>query len=103
MKEELKQLDTAIQDGIDGKSIWIPLGFGRMGEQVGIGKKIQTIIGGMSGTGKTAFTDLAYVLQPYSWMLKNKDKTDVEIRFIYRSMERSQTYKLAKWVTMRMV
>ncbi len=102
MKEEIENLKQSIDAGIAGKSIWIPLLFPKMGQCVGIGKKIQTIIGGMSGTGKTAFTDLAYVLGPYSWMLKNKDSTDIEIRIIYRSMERSKTHKLAKWVCLRL-
>lgn len=102
MREEIVKLKQSVDDGIAGKSIWIPLHFPKMGQEVGIGKKIYTIIGGGAGTGKTAFTDLAYVLAPYNWMLKNKDKTDIEIRIIYRSMERSQTYKLAKWVCLRL-
>lgn len=102
MREEINNLKKSIDDGIAGKSIWIPLHFPKMGEHVGIGKKIYTIIGGGAGTGKTAFTDLAYVLAPYKWMLKNKEETGIEIRIIYRSMERSQTYKLAKWVCLKL-
>lgn len=49
MKEELVQLDKAIQSGINKEAIWIELGFDRLGQQVGIGNKIQTIVGGMSG------------------------------------------------------
>ena len=75
MKQEILELQKQIDNGIDGKSIWIPIVFPKMGESVGIGKSIYTIIGGCSGTGKTAFTDLAYVLSPYSWMKKNHAKS----------------------------
>lgn len=100
MKDEIIQLKQAIDDGQNNGSIWLPLHFPKMGTQVGIGKKILTLIGGGSGTGKTAFTDLAYILGPYSWYLKHKDNTDIKLRWIYRSMERSQTYKLAKWTSL---
>jgi len=102
MKQELIDLQKAIDKGREGKSIWIPLHFPKMGQEVGIGKSIYTIVGGMSGTGKTAFTDLAYVLAPYKWMKQNYDKTGITIRVIYHSMERSKTYKLAKWVSMKL-
>jgi len=48
-------------------------------------------------SGKTSFIDDAFVLNPYDWYLQNK-KSGVKIKIIYRSMERSRTYKLAKWV-----
>ena len=48
-------------------------------------------------TGKTGFTDCTYVLNPCNWYLKNKDKTDIKLKIIYRSMERSKTFKLGKW------
>ena len=102
MKQELIDLQKSIDEGRLGNSVWIPLHFPKMGESVGVGKKMYTLIGGMSGTGKTAFTDLAYVIGPYSWMLKNKDTSDVKVKILYRSMERSQTFKLAKWVSMRL-
>lgn len=102
MKEELIKLKNEIDKGQAGNSIWVPLHFPKMGQHVGIGKSIYTIVGGMSGTGKTAFTDLAYVLAPYSWMKKHKDKSDITIRTLYYSMERSKTYKLGKWVSMRL-
>lgn len=102
MKDEIKSLKRAIDDGIEGKSVWVPIGFSKMGESVGIGQRIYTIIGGMSGTGKTAFTDLAYVLQPYSWMKGNGEENNIQVRWLYFSMERSKVYKLAKWASIRL-
>lgn len=97
MKEELVKLKNTVDNGIAGNSIWVPIGFPKMGESVGIGQKIYTIVGGMSGTGKTAFTDLAYVLQPYSWFKKHGEEHGIDIRWIYFSMERSKQYKLANY------
>lgn len=91
-------LRNEIDRGREGKNIWCPLGFPKMGQHIGITKRMYTAIGGASGTGKTGFADAAYVLKPYEWFLANKDETDIEIRWIYRSMERSSVYKKAKWL-----
>lgn len=102
MREEIVKLKQAVDDGIAGKSIWIPIGFPKMQQHIGIGQRMYTIVGGQSGTGKTAFTDLAYVLYPYSWFKQHGEENDIEVRWIYRSMERSKTYKLAKWASIRL-
>jgi hypothetical protein len=57
-----------------------------------------TLIGGLTGSGKTSFVDDAYVLNPFDWYISQKDPK-VKLRIIYRSMERSRTYKFAKWVS----
>jgi hypothetical protein len=57
-----------------------------------------TLIGGLTGSGKTSFVDDAYVLNPFDWYISQKDP-GMKLRIIYRSMERSRTYKLAKWVS----
>ncbi len=48
-------------------------------------------------TGKTSYADSIYVLEPYMWLLENKDKTDQRIEWIYWSMERKKIHKLSKW------
>lgn len=53
-------------------------------------------------TGKTAYVDLAYVLGVYDWWYANKDKTNIKIKIIYRSMERNKRYKLAKWLCLKL-
>ena len=58
-----------------------------------------TLVGGLTGSGKTSFIDDAYVLNPFDWYISKENKTNVKLRIIYRSMERSGTYKLAKWIS----
>jgi hypothetical protein len=58
-----------------------------------------TLIGGLTGSGKTSFVDDAYVLNPFDWYISKQNTTNIKLRIIYRSMERSRTYKLAKWVS----
>jgi hypothetical protein len=55
------------------------------------------LVGGLTGSGKTSFIDDAFVLNPFDWYISQKDP-GIKLRIIYRSMERSRTYKLAKWV-----
>lgn len=94
MFEKLKE---EVQKGIEGKNSGIPMGFNRLNRYIGIRKSIYTLVGGLTGSGKTSFVDDAFVLNPYDWYISNK--TDIKLTIIYRSMERSRTYKLAKWVS----
>ena len=87
-----------IDKGKSGLNNTIPLAFKRLGEHITINKRMYTLIGGNSGTGKTGFTDQTYVLDPYDWYIKNKHTTDLKFEVIYRSMERPKAYKLGKWV-----
>jgi hypothetical protein len=86
-----------IEKGRNGDVTTIPLCHPKLGEHIVIGKQLYTLIGGNSGTGKTSFTDNTYVLGAYDWYVKNKHQTDIELKIIYRSMERPKAYKLGKW------
>lgn len=86
-----------IEKGRNGEVSTIPLIYDKLGKHIVIGKQLYTLIGGNSGTGKTSFTDNTYVLGPYDWYNKNKDNTDIELKIIYRSMERPKSHKLGKW------
>lgn len=98
-----KDLIKDIEDGIAGTNTGIPMEFKKLSKAVnGIQKYMFTLVGGNSGTGKTAYVDLAYCLGVYDWWYKNKDKTDIKIKIIYRSMERSKKYKLAKWLCLKL-
>jgi hypothetical protein len=57
------------------------------------------LVGGLTGSGKTSFIDDAFVLNPYDWFISNQNTNGVKLKIIYRSMERSRTYKMAKWVS----
>lgn len=52
-------------------------------------------------THNTSFVDSAYVLNPYDWYIKNQTTSKIKFECIYFSMERKKTYKLAKWLCMK--
>jgi replicative DNA helicase len=85
--------------GREGRNGGIPMGFNRLNHYIGIRKSMYYLIGGLTGSGKTSFIDDAFVLNPVDWYIANKDKTNIKLKIIYRSMERSRTYKIAKWVS----
>jgi hypothetical protein len=91
-------LKKEVQAGLDGRNNGIPMGFDRLNRYIGIRKSMYTLIGGLTGSGKTSFVDDAYVLNPFDWYIGQKDPK-MKLRIIYRSMERSRTYKFAKWVS----
>ena len=92
------KLKEAVQDGIDGRNSGIPMGFNRLNRYIGIRKSTYFLVGGLTGSGKTSFVDDAFILNPFDWYINQKDPK-IKLRIIYRSMERSRTYKMAKWVS----
>lgn len=95
--EALKQ---EVEKGISGRNGGIPMGFNRLNRYIGIRKSMYYLIGGLTGSGKTSFVDDAFVLNPYDWSISPEGKASkVKLKIIYRSMERSRTYKLAKWIS----
>jgi hypothetical protein len=93
-----EDLKREVQAGLDGRNNGIPMGFDRLNRYIGIRKGMYTLVGGLTGSGKTSFIDDAYVLNPFDWYIANKPP-ELKLRIIYRSMERSRTYKYAKWVS----
>ena len=91
-------LKEEIQAGLDGRNAGIPMGFNRLNRYIGIRKRIYTLVGGLTGSGKTSFVDDAYVLNPFDWFI-SQDNPKIKLKIIYRSMERSRTYKFAKWIS----
>lgn len=92
-------LEKEVQMGLSGRNNGIPMGFKRLDRYIGIRKSMYFLIGGNTGSGKTSFLDDAFVLNPFDWYISKENKTKIKLKIIYRSMERNQTYKLAKWVT----
>lgn len=89
------ELLDQIEKGRSGDVPWIPINYPRLGSQVGISHRMYHLIGGDPGSGKTAFVDQTYVLDPYDWF---QQQEDVSFEVIYFSMERSKVYKKAKWL-----
>lgn len=93
-----EHLKNEVQKGMDGTNGGIPMGFNRLNKYVGIRKSMYYLVGGLTGSGKTSFIDDAFVLNPFDWYITQRDPK-IKMRIIYRSMERSGTYKLAKWIS----
>lgn len=103
MSFEFDDVITDIEKGISGENTGIPLDFKKLSKTLsGVQKYMYTLVGGNSGTGKTAFVDLVYCLGVYDWWYKNKDTTDIKIKIIYRSMERTKKLKIAKWICLKL-
>jgi hypothetical protein len=95
-----EQLKQEVQLGLEGRNSGIPMGFDRLNRYIGIRKSMYFLVGGLTGSGKTSFIDDAFVLNPFDWYISQKDP-QIKLRIIYRSMERTRVYKLAKWVGRR--
>lgn len=93
-----ESLNKEVELGLSDRNNGIPMGFNRLNRYVGIRKGMYFLVGGLTGSGKTSFIDDAFVLNPYDWYIAQKEP-DIKLKIIYRSMERSRTYKLAKWVS----
>ena len=95
----LKEVDK----GIEGINTGIPLPLKRLETFInGIQKQFYVLIGGASGTGKTAIADLLYAMGPYLWIkaqekLPEDKRSKIKLKVLYRSMERSKKYKIQKW------
>lgn len=93
-----EQLKHEVKLGLDGRNKGIPMGFDRLNRYIGIRKSMYFLVGGLTGSGKTSFIDDAFVLNPFDWYIMQNDPK-IKLRIIYRSMERTRVYKLAKWVS----
>lgn len=91
-------LKQEVISGLEGRNTGVPMGFDRLNRYIGIRKSIYFLVGGLTGSGKTSFIDDAFVLNPFDWYISQKDPK-TRLRIIYRSMERTRLYKLAKWVS----
>lgn len=94
-------LNKEVDIGLAGGNSGIPIGFDRLNKYMGLRKRMYFLIGGNTGSGKTSFVDECFVLNPYDWYISPQNNTNIKLRIIYRSMERSRIYKEAKWVVRR--
>jgi len=92
-------LRDEVNKGREGRNGGIPMGFNRLNHYIGIRRSMYYLIGGLTGSGKTSFVDDAFILNPVDWYISQKGKSNIKLKIIYRSMERSRTYKMAKWVS----
>jgi hypothetical protein len=88
-----------VGDGIEGKNSGIPMGFNRLNNHISIRRSTNFLIGGYTGSGKTALLDDAFVLNPVDYYISNCRGGCPEIEIIYWSKERRKTFKYAKWLS----
>jgi hypothetical protein len=96
-----EHLAKEVELGLSDRNNGIPMGFDRLNRYVGIRKSMYFLVGGLTGSGKTSFIDDAFVLNPFDWYRSVQNKQDIKLKIVYRSMERSRTYKFAKWISRR--
>lgn len=97
------KLIANVDEGIAGRNVGIPLEIPTLSYLInGLQKRTSVLLGGNTGTGKTAFVDYVYVLKVFDWWKANRDMTNVKVRWIYRSMERNKIYKIAKWTCIKL-
>ena len=81
-----------------GKNISIPVRT-KLGNYLEIAKNTTTVIGGVTGSGKSTFVQEMYILHVLDWWMQNKDKTNLVLHIIYFGMERKMHMYVAKWIS----
>ena len=85
-----------IERGKLGLNKGLPMGFDRLMHFVpDIQQGTYYLIGGETGSGKTAFCDNAFVYNPYDWYKSNPD-TNIKLKIFYWSLEIDKGVKLTK-------
>jgi len=96
---DFDNLAGEVQSGMEGNNAGVPMGFQRLNNHISIRKSTKYLIGGYTGSGKTAILDDAFILNPVDWYLRNYSTTRIRLLIPYWSMERRKNFKLAKWIS----
>lgn len=94
-------LKVAIDEGLEGKNLGVSMGSTKLNTLVGgLQYGRYDLVGGTTGSSKTAFVDNFYVLKP--WMMLREARklglTKRTLKVFYWSLEIRKTHKLAKWL-----
>jgi len=99
MSSFFNELTDDINKGREGGNRGIPVfgvGLDKLSRHLaGIQPARYDLIGSNTGTGKTAFVDIFYVIGPLLWLYNNPTK-EFDYNIIYNSLEISRARKLAK-------
>lgn len=98
---EIKQV---IDEGLSSQSPSIYTGFKKLGQHISIRRHSYHLIGSNSGSGKSAFVDNFYILNPIRWLIQQRalGNTDVKYKVYLWAMERKKEHRYAKWVCQRL-
>jgi hypothetical protein len=89
-----------IQRARRGEIITIPFIHKKLSKYAFIGQGMYHLLGGAGGSGKSAWVDQNYAINPALWFKKLENKNDLSLKIILRSLERSKEKRKAKWVCM---
>jgi len=96
-----KTFKDRIDEGRLGRNRGLPMGFDRLSDHISnIQQGRYDLIGGATGTGKTALVDDAYVFNPIEH-LRASPEDDYRFEVVYYSLEISPERKLAKLICRR--
>jgi len=85
-----------VERGRLGLNRGLPMGFKRLVSHVpGIQQGTYYLIGGETGSGKTAFTDDAFLYNPYDWCKSNPQR-GIDLKIFYWSLEIDKNIKMTK-------
>lgn len=92
-----KELYEDIENGRLGLNKGIPMGFPVLdGITNGIQKARYDLIFGLEKSGKSAFVNTGYILNPYDYLLKQGKTKNLKV--LYFSLEMSAKAVMAKWL-----
>jgi len=76
-----------IERGKEGLNTGLYMGFDRLVEYIpGIQQGTYYLIGGETGSGKTAFIDACFLYNPYDWLKAHPDSS-IKLKIFYWSLE----------------
>lgn len=97
INEELaKGMVAQTEASIRGEIVYIKNTLERVGQCFNFMQSRMTLVGGNSGTGKSAFVDDTMILKVWRQI---KDNPDIHWEVLYYSMERKKMFKHAKWMS----
>lgn len=97
INEELaKGMVAQTEASMRGEVVFIKNTLDRVGKTFNYMQSRMTLVGGNSGTGKSAFVDDTMILKVWRQV---KDNPDIHWEVLYYSMERKKMFKHAKWMS----
>jgi len=92
-----------MKDSIKNKPFFMKNAINRLGEIFNFYSEQYTLLGSITGTGKTSFIDhnILEMLESF-FLLPQEEKDKVHLEFLYYSMERKKKYKYAKFASWKM-
>lgn len=92
-------LSKQVEIGLEGQNQGIPMGFVKLNRYTGIRKRMYTLVFGSTGSGKSAFVNSSYILNPFDWYVSSANDTNIKLKIILFSQERSKMYTQMKWIS----